>query len=304
MEEMISSAFDKKYVTTVQGGREVNGFLLKQRWDFIFFTGSPALGKVVMEAASKHLTPVVLELGGKSPCIVDEGADIGISARRIVWGKTINAGQSCIAPDYILVHESLKEKLIEAMGREVRRAFGEDPSASKWYPRIVNEQAFTRLTGYLEDGVIRFGGRSDAADMYIEPTILDDVDPSSAVMQDEIFGPVLPVLTFSKIDEAIKFINEREKPLVFYYFGPGGKAKEMLSQTTSGGGCINDTLMNFTNHYLPFGGVGTSGMGSYHGKYSFLAFSNVRTIMKTPTWIDLPFKYVPFRFFNIVKRIM
>lgn len=304
MEEMISSVFDNKYITTVQGGREVNSFLLEQRWDMIFFTGSPALGKIVMEAASKHLTPVVLELGGKSPCIVDEGADIAIAARRIAWGKTINAGQTCIAPDYILVHAPLKEKLIEALGGEIRRTFGEDPSASEWYPRMVNDQAFKRVTGYLGDGVIRFGGRSDRGDRYIEPTILDGVDPSSPVMQDEIFGPVLPVLTFTKIDEAIKFVNEREKPLAFYYFGRSGRAKEVLSRTTSGGGCINDTLMHVTNHHLPFGGVGNSGLGSYHGKQSFLAFSNARAIVKTPTWIDMPFKYVPFRFFSLVKRIM
>lgn len=304
MEEMIIAAFDEKYVTTVQGGREVNGYLLGQRWDMIFFTGSPALGKIVMEAASKHLTPVVLELGGKSPCIVDEEAKISIAARRIAWGKTINAGQTCIAPDYILVHVSLKEKLIEALGLEIRRTFDNDPSASKWYPRIVNEEAFKRITGYLGDGVVRFGGRSDAGDRYIEPTILDNVDPSSEVMQDEIFGPVLPVLTFNKIDEAIKFVNEREKPLAFYYFGRSDKAKEVLLRTTSGGACINDTLMHITNHNLPFGGVGNSGMGSYHGKQSFLSFSNARSIVKTPTWIDMPFKYVPFRFFNFVKKIM
>jgi aldehyde dehydrogenase (NAD+) len=304
MEEMISSVFDNKYITTVQGGREVNSFLLEQRWDMIFFTGSPALGKIVMEAASKHLTPVVLELGGKSPCIVDEGADIAIAARRIAWGKTINAGQTCIAPDYILVHAPLKEKLIEALGGEIRRTFGEDPSASEWYPRMVNDQAFKRVTGYLGDGVIRFGGRSDGGDRYIEPTILDGVDPSSPVMQDEIFGPVMPVLTFTKIDEAIKFVNEREKPLAFYYFGRSRRAKEVLSRTTSGGGCINDTLMHITNHHMPFGGVGNSGLGSYHGKQSFLAFSNARAIVKTPTWIDMPFKYVPFRFFSLVKRIM
>lgn len=304
MEEMISSVFDKKYITTVQGGRDVNGFLLGQRWDMIFFTGSPSLGKLVMEAASKHLTPVVLELGGKSPCIVDEGANINIAARRIAWGKTINAGQTCIAPDYILVHSSIKEKLIEALGREIRSTFGDDLAASEWYPRIVNDQAFTRITGYFSDGVIRFGGQSDAADKYIEPTILDNVDPSSSVMQDEIFGPVLPVLTYETIEEAVKFVSSREKPLAFYYFGPKSRAKEVFARTSSGGACINDTLMHITNHHMPFGGVGNSGMGSYHGKQSFLSFSNARSIVKTPIWIDMPFKYVPFRFFSFVKKIM
>jgi aldehyde dehydrogenase (NAD+) len=304
MEEMIAGIFPPEYVTTFQGGRDVNGFLLEQRWDMIFFTGSPALGKIVMEAASKHLTPVVLELGGKSPCIVDKGANIWIAARRIAWGKTINAGQTCIAPDYILAHKSVKEQLIEAIGNEVRKTFGDDPSASEWYPRIVNKQAFARITGYLQNGKIRFGGRFNEEDRYIEPTILDDIDLSSPVMQDEIFGPVLPVISFDKIDEAVEFVSKREKPLAFYYFGKNSRAKEVLSRTTSGGGCINDTLMHITNHHMPFGGVGNSGMGSYHGKDSFLAFSNARAIVRTPTWIDMPFKYVPFRFFNIVKKIM
>ena len=304
MEEMISGIFDHRYVTTIQGGREVNSFLLEQRWDMIFFTGSPALGKVVMEAASKHLTPVVLELGGKSPCIVDADANIPIAAKRIAWGKTINAGQTCIAPDYILVHSSVKERLLSELEKVITGTFGSDPQKSEWYPRIVNKQAFERLSGYLGDGTIRFGGHTDAADRYFAPTLLDNVDKASSVMQDEIFGPVLPVLTFEKVDEAIDFVNKREKPLAFYFFGSSAGAKEVLSRTTSGGGCINDTLMHITNHHLPFGGVGNSGLGSYHGKQSFLAFSNARAIVKTPTWIDLPFKYVPFRFFGLIKRIM
>jgi len=257
-----------------------------------------------MEAASKHLTPVVLELGGKSPCIVDADANIPIAAKRIAWGKTINAGQTCIAPDYILVHSSVKERLLSELEKVITGTFGSDPQKSEWYPRIVNKQAFERLSGYLGDGTIRFGGHTDAADRYFAPTLLDNVDKASSVMQDEIFGPVLPVLTFEKVDEAIDFVNKREKPLAFYFFGSSAGAKEVLSRTTSGGGCINDTLMHITNHHLPFGGVGNSGLGSYHGKQSFLAFSNARAIVKTPTWIDLPFKYVPFRFFGLIKRIM
>lgn len=304
MEELIAGIFDEKYVSVVQGGRDVNTFLLKQRWDVIFFTGSPALGKVVMKAASENLTRVILELGGKSPCIVDEGADIATAAKRIAWGKTINSGQTCIAPDYILVHTSLKEKLIAELGRSVRDTFGDDPEKSEWYPRIVNRQAFDRLSGYLSDGVIRFGGRTSAETLYFEPTILDEVAPGSPVMQDEIFGPVLPVLTFSTTDEAVRFVNGREKPLAFYYFGRKSAGMDVFARTTSGGGCINDTLMHITNHHLPFGGVGNSGMGSYHGKESFMAFSNSRAVVSTPTWIDLPFKYVPFKFFGMIKRIM
>ncbi|MDX9928578.1 MAG: aldehyde dehydrogenase [Bacteroidales bacterium] len=304
MEEIISTTFKPEYITTVMGGREVNSFLLEQRWDIIFFTGSPVLGKVVMAAASKNLTPLVLELGGKSPCIVDEGADIGIAARRIAWGKTINAGQTCIAPDYILVHGSLKEKLIEALGGEIRKTFGDDPGKSDWYPRMVSKGAFERVSGYISNGTVRFGGRTNAEAKYIEPTILDNIDPASPVMQDEIFGPVLPVLTYNTVEEAIAFINGREKPLALYFFGRKAMAREVLSRTSSGGGCLNDTLMHITNHHMPFGGVGNSGMGSYHGKESFLAFSNARAIVKTPTWIDMPFKYVPFKFFNLVRKIM
>jgi aldehyde dehydrogenase (NAD+) len=304
MQELVAGVFDEQYVTVVQGGREVNRLLLQQRWDVIFFTGSPALGKVVMKAASEHLTKVILELGGKSPCIVDEGADVRIAARRIAWGKTINAGQTCIAPDYVLVHSSLKEKLIEALGRSVRETFGDDPEQSEWYPRIVNSQAFDRLTGYFSDGVIRFGGRTNPETKYIEPTILDEVVRDSSVMQDEIFGPVLPVLSFERIEEATDFVNRREKPLAFYYFGKGSTGREVFARTTSGGGCINDTLMQIANHHLPFGGVGNSGLGSYHGEESFLAFSNARAMVTTPTWIDLPFRYVPFRFFSAIKKMI
>jgi len=304
MEEMITSIFDPKYVTTIQGGREVNQMLLEERFDVIFFTGSPSLGKLVMKAASEHLTPVILELGGKSPCIVDSGSNIKIAARRIVWGKTINSGQTCIAPDYVLVHSSIKEELIAALGEEIKNTFGADPSKSEWYPRIVNKQAFDRLSTYLSQGTIRFGGQTNGGDRFISPTILDGVRPDSPVMQDEIFGPILPVLTFDKIDEAIDFVNKREKPLAFYYFGKNNSAKEVLARTSSGGSCINDTIMHITNHNLPFGGVGNSGLGSYHGKQSFLAFSNARAIVSTPTWIDLPFKYVPFKLFGLVRRIM
>ena len=304
MEEMITETFSREYIACVQGGRSTNEILFSKRFDVIFFTGSPALGKVVMKAASESLTPVILELGGKSPCIVEKDADLDIAAKRIAWGKTINAGQTCIAPDYILAHSIIKERLIEKTGEKIEEMFGKDIKSSKYFPRIINEQAFERITGYLKCGDIAFGGDTDRDERFISPTILVNVDKDSDVMRDEIFGPVLPVLTFEEIGEAIDFINSREKPLAFYYFGDEEKAKDVLSRTTSGGGCINDTLMHITNHNLPFGGVGNSGLGKYHGRDSFLAFSNQRSVVSTPVWIDLPVKYAPFKFFEWVKKIV
>jgi len=304
MEEMIKETFEEKYIGIVQGGRKVNEMLLDERFDVIFFTGSPALGKIVMKAAAVYLTPVVLELGGKSPCIVDEGANIQIAAKRIAWGKTINAGQTCIAPDYLFAHSSVKDELIKQIGLHIGEMFGNDVKKSEYFPRIVNKQAFDRLKGYLQHGDIKYGGEVDEAERYISPTIIDDVKPEYPIMNEEIFGPILPVMTFTKIEEAISYININEKPLALYYFGKNRKAKEVLAKTTSGGGCINDTLMHITNHKLPFGGVGNSGLGKYHGLDSLLAFSNRRSIVCTPTWIDLPFKYVPFKYFKLIKKII
>ncbi|GET34346.1 aldehyde dehydrogenase [Prolixibacter bellariivorans] len=304
MEEMIHEHFAPEYVSVVQGGRETNTRLFAQRFDIIFFTGSPKVGKVVMEAAAKHLTPVVLELGGKSPCIVDADANLDIAAKRIAWGKLINAGQTCIAPDYLLAHQSVKDELLDKVAENIRSMYGPDIQQSRFYPRIVSERAMERLTGLLEQGTIHTGGEVDTSEKYIAPTIIDDVSPDFRIMQDEIFGPILPVMTFEHIDEAIEYVNKNEKPLAFYYFGKNKQAKEVLSQTTSGGGCINDTLMHIANHHMPFGGVGNSGTGNYHGRESFLAFSNQRSIVSSPTWIDLPFKYVPFKYFWVLKKIL
>ncbi len=304
MEELVKDTFDPSYIDIVQGDRTVNEALLNQRFDTIFYTGSSAVGKVVMKAAAQNLTPVVLELGGKSPCIVDKDSNISIAARRIAWGKTINAGQTCIAPDYLLVHSSVKEELIKKIGENITTMFGEEIEESRFFPRIVNQQAFDRLEKLMQHGKIRFGGEKNRDNKFITPTIIDEVKPDFPIMQEEIFGPILPVLTFEKIDEAIEYINSNEKPLAFYYFGKNRNAKEILQKTTSGGGCINDTLMHITNHSLPFGGVGNSGLGKYHGKQSFLAFSNARAIVSTPTWIDLPLKYVPFKHFNLIKKII
>lgn len=304
MEEMIKETFSPNYIGIVQGGRNTNAILFSKRFDIIFFTGSPTLGRVVMKAAAEHLTPVVLELGGKSPCIIDKDANLKIAAKRIAWGKTINAGQTCIAPDYVLAHGSIKEELIREIANGIDEMFGKDIKSSKFYPRIVNHQAHDRLVGYIKEGTVKYGGEYDRLNRFISPTILDDVLPEHSVMQDEIFGPILPVLSFDEIDDALKFINSREKPLAFYYFGTSKKAKEVLHKSTSGGACINDTLMHITNHHLPFGGVGNSGLGKYHGKTSFLAFSNLRSIVSTPTWIDLPLKYAPFKYFKLIRKIL
>ena len=302
LEELIADTFESEYVATVQGNRDVNTALLAERYDLIFFTGSPALGRTVMAAAAKNLTPVVLELGGKSPCIVDYDADIEVAARRIAWGKCLNAGQTCIAPDYLLVHSAVKDRLIAALGKEFKALLGEEPQQSKHFVRIVNERAFDRLVGYFKDGDIVVGGQTERSERFIAPTILDNVNPESAVMQDEIFGPIFPVVTFQTTAEAVNFVTSREKPLALYYFGKSGK--QVIRTTSSGGACINDTIMHIANENLPFGGVGNSGMSGYHGKNSFDVFSHQRAVVTTPTWLDLPFRYMPYKLFSLVKKIL
>ena len=304
IEGLISEIFDEQYVAVVQGDREVNTLLFGMRWDAIFFTGSPALGRIVMAAAAKNLTPVVLELGGKSPCIVDRGADIEVAARRIAWGKTLNAGQTCIAPDYLLIHRSLQDRFTEAFARALHRLHGDDAQQSPHYVRLVNDRAFERVAGYLAQSKVLIGGRTDAADRYIEPTLLTDTDPASPVMQEEIFGPVLPMLPFDDIGEAVALVNDREKPLALYYFGPEKAGREVLLRTSSGGACLNDVIMQIANDRLPFGGVGNSGMGRYHGRDSFDAFSHRRGVVESPARFDLPFRYPPYKGFRWVKKIL
>lgn len=304
MQALIENTFDANYIAVVQGHRATNTLLFNQRFDNIFFTGSPTVGKIVMQAAAQHLTPVVLELGGKSPCIVDADANITVAAKRITWGKLINAGQTCIAPDYLFVHQSVKDELLEKIAKNITTMYGDDIKTSRFYPRIISQRAMDRLEPLLRSGDIYLGGDIDKAEKFIAPTILVNVKPDDAVMQEEIFGPILPVLTFDSLDEPLNYVHTNEKPLAFYYFGNDDSAKDILAQTTSGGACINDTLMHITNHNLPFGGVGNSGMGHYHGKDSFNAFSNQRAVVTTPTWIDLPFKYVPFKYFEWMKKII
>ena len=305
VEEMIKETFRPEYIGIVQGNREVNAALLEERYDLIFFTGSPQLGRTVMRAASENLTPVVLELGGKSPCIVDKDANISIAARRIAWGKSLNAGQTCIAPDYLLVHENVKEPLIEALKKEFTHLLGTDPKEAKHFVRIVNERAFDRLVGYIENANVVMGGKYDRSERYITPTIIDYVDVSSPIMQEEIFGPIFPIVTFNTTDEAINFVQNREKPLALYYFSESKQnIRRVLKHTSSGGTCINDTIMHIANENLPFGGVGHSGMSAYHGKESFDVFSHHRAVVTTTTRLDLPFRYMPYTFFKWIKGLL
>ena len=304
MEAIIMDSFPPNYVSITHGNREVNTILLAQRFDMIFFTGSPAVGKTVMRAAAEHLTPVVLELGGKSPCIVDRFADLDAAAKRIAWGKTVNAGQTCIAPDYLFVHYSVKKQFIEKYKQAVVQLYGEDCKLSLHYPRMVNAAAVKRLQKLMQQGNIVWGGEVDASQNYVAPTLIDNVQSDFPIMQEEIFGPLLPVMTFKQITDVLDFINRRPKPLAFYYFGKNRHVSSLLQRTTSGGVCINDTLMHIANHHLPFGGVGNSGMGRYHGRDSFFAFSNPRSVIIASRWIDLPFRYPPFRFFRVVKKLL
>ena len=309
LEDLIRSVFHENYIAVVQGNREVNKVLFNSRFDMIFFTGSPALGRQVMAAAAQNLTPVVLELGGKSPCIIDKSANIKIAARRVAWGKTLNSGQTCIAPDYILIHEDVKEAFIREFAEQTRYLHGDDIKESQHFVRMVSDKAFERVTGYLKDGDIVYGGRADSKERFIEPTLLDNVSPDAPVMTDEIFGPIFPMITIYKKDGQFKdqvtaFIRQREKPLAFYYFGCEADGWDLIHRTSSGGGCINDTIMHIANGNVPFGGVGNSGMGRYHGKLSFDAFTHERSIVKAPTWIDLPFRYMPYKFFALIKRMM
>ena len=300
--EMIRATFPEEYIAIVEGNRQVNQMLLAERWDLIFFTGSPALGKMVMEAASKHLTPVVLELGGKSPCIIDKSADLKVAAKRVAWGKALNAGQTCIAPDYLMIHEEVKDKFLRLLVKEWKHLLTKDPQKAKHFVRIVSDKALERLIGYLDNGTIYHGGKYDKAERYLSPTILTDIHENAPVMQEEIFGPIFPVLTFKEINEVITFVTEREKPLALYYFGTNGDY--VLCHTSSGGACVNDVIMHIVNHKVPFGGVGNSGMGSYHGKESFMAFSHRRAVISTPTWVDMPFRYMPYKLFKFVKNLV
>ncbi len=294
LEKLITETFEQKYVAVVQGGIEENKMLLAQRWDKIFFTGSTKVGKIVLEAAAKHLTPVVLELGGKNPVVVNKDANLKVAARRIIWGKLVNAGQTCIAPDYLFVHKDIKEVFLKQLVTTIQTFVSENPKTCPDYASIVNEDALNRLKSLLKDSNVYYGGEVDTEQNYLSPTILSEVKTDSLAMQDEIFGPILPVMNFTELDEVIDFINKGEKPLAAYYFGENKQQqKKFINNTFSGDAGINEVIMHFVNLNLPFGGVGYSGMGSYHGKRSFEIFSHERSVVKTTTLLDLPLRYPP-----------
>ena len=292
LKELVEETFPSELAAVIEGGIETNQVLLAQKFDVIFFTGSVPVGKIVMEAASKHLTPVTLELGGKSPCIVHKDADLKLSAKRIAFGKFTNAGQTCIAPDYLLVHSAVKKEFLSLLQAEITEMFSENPLLNENYSRMISEKHFDRLTEFFSDGKAIFGGKADRSSLKIAPTILDEVNVDAAVMQEEIFGPVFPVMEYTDLDQAITFIQDRPKPLALYLFTSSKQTEQqIIGQVSFGGGCINDTLMHIATPHLPFGGVGERGMGNYHGKYSFEAFTHYKSVLHQTTKFDFSFRY-------------
>ena len=294
--KILSQCFDPPYVAVVTGGRAENTCLLREHFDYIFFTGSQTVGKEVMRNAAEYLTPVTLELGGKSPCIVDQTADIRLAARRIVFGKYLNCGQTCVAPDYIYCHRSVKDSLVKEIQRQIQLQYGEEPLHNPDYGKIINKKHFDRILGLIEEKKIVHGGNSDRDTLRIEPTVLDNVTFADPVMQEEIFGPLMPVLVFDNLDEAITRINAMPHPLALYFFtSDKAAAKDVTSRCGFGGGCINDTIIHLATTEMGFGGFGESGMGAYHGKTGFDTFSHYKSIVDKKTWIDLPMRYQPYR---------
>jgi aldehyde dehydrogenase (NAD+) len=305
--KIIDETFTKDYVVVFDGTRKQGRKLVEEDFDYIFFTGSTAAGKVVAQAAGSHLTPCTLELGGKSPAIVAASADLDITARRIVWGKFVNAGQTCIAPDYLMVEESVREELLGKMKAMIRAFYGEDPRTSESYSRIINTSQYDRIVRLLESGEIYTGGRKNRKDRYIEPTILTNVKYSDPIMKEEIFGPVLPVLSIKKLDDAVKVINNGNRPLAAYIFSSDKKEQEkIIREVRYGGGCINDVLMHVANPHLPFGGVRASGQGRYHGEYSFKTFSNMKSVLRKGYKFDMVLRYPPYSqgALSLIKRMM
>ncbi len=304
MKEIITSCFDENYVSVIEGEGVVNDILLEQRFDLIFFTGSPRVGKIILKAAAQHLTPIILELGGKNPCIVDREASIDTAARKIIWGKLINAGQTCIAPDYVFVHAEQKKEFVARCIHYIEKFYGSDASKSAYYPKVVDEKAVERLEHLLKDGTIICGGQTNKAQRYVAPTLMEDVTMDSQLMKEEIFGPILPIFTFNTLEEVMPQISSFEKPLASYYFGSNKKANQFVRDFSSGGACINDMLLHIANDQLPFGGLGESGLGAYHGMYSFQAFSHQKSIVTSPRRFEIRLRYVPFKYFRWIKRIL
>ena len=294
--EIIGDCFPAEYVAAVTGGRRENAALLEEKFDFIFFTGSQEVGKEVLRRAAEHLTPAVLELGGKSPCIVDETARLPLAARRIVFGKYLNCGQTCVAPDYILCHSSVKDRLVDALREEIRRQYGAEPLNNPAYGRIVNEKHFQRLLGLIDPDKVAAGGQSRPETLQIAPTILERVAGDDPVMQEEIFGPILPVLTYDRFEDLYAALANRAKPLALYLFSQDrARVREAMSRFRFGGGCVNDVVIHLASSELGFGGVGESGMGAYHGRAGFEAFSHTKSIVDKKTWMDLPMRYQPYQ---------
>ena len=293
--EIISNVFDKNHVEVIEGGVEVSQNLLSKRWDYIFFTGSVAVGKIVAKAAAEYLTPITLELGGKNPCIIDETANLKLAAKRIVWGKFINAGQTCIAPDYLLVHKSVKLEFTEHLKQEITISYGENRELSPDFTRIINTKNWERLFNLIEPEKVVFGGQSNKETCFLAPTLIDETSLDSEIMKEEIFGPILPILSYHNTVDLKHIITKYEKPLSLYVFTTNNYfAEEMIQIFSFGGGCVNDTVIHFSNNRLPFGGVGHSGIGAYHGSLSFDTFSHKKAIVKKANWLDLPMRYAPY----------
>ena len=307
VEKLLNENFEAGYIKSVFGGIEESKSLLEQKFDYIFFTGGTGIGKIFYQAAAKNLTPVTLELGGKSPCIVDQKIHLEHSSKRIVWGKWTNAGQTCVAPDYLLVHKSIKRDLLDRMKKHLNDFYGPNPQESEDYGRIINHRHFIRLENYLKNGNVLIGGQTDEDDLYISPTIMDGLSLEDPVMQDEIFGPILPIIEYSDISEVLDIINNKfGKPLALYIFSERKDfTEEILAKTSSGGSCVNETLMHLGNGNLPFGGVGDSGIGAYHGEFSFDTFSHKKAVMKKSTMFDIPIRYAPYKGnLPMLKRLM
>ncbi len=302
---LIGDHFDPCFVSVVEGDANTAGALLLEKFDHIFFTGGTRVGKLVMEAAARQLTPVTLELGGKNPCIVDRDVHVGHASRRIAWGKFFNAGQTCMTTDYLLVDRAIKGELLTGIRTAIRQFYGDDPSTSPDYARIVSDHHFSRLARLLKQGEVVIGGGTNPRERYIAPTVIDGVLPSHDIMQEEIFGPILPVLAYDRLEDAISFVNARPKPLALFFFSRSKeKQKRVLRETSSGGGCINETFVHEINYCLPFGGVGNSGMGKYHGRFSFDTFSNTKGIVKKSFLLDLRMRYPPYRKLGVPGRFL
>lgn len=305
--KIIAECFPPEYVTTISGGRAENTYLLDEHFDYIFFTGSKAVGKEVMRRAAEHLTPVTLELGGKSPCIIDEKVNINLAAKRLVFGKLLNCGQTCVAPDYVYVHSSVKEQFVEAVKAQIVKQYGEKPLENPDFGKIINEKHFNRVAGLINKDKVVFGGNTKPETLQIEPTVMVDVTFDDAVMQEEIFGPLMPIMTYDNLDDVIAKINSMESPLALYIFTNSSKtAKKVVRNCRFGGGCVNDTIVHLATSSMGFGGFGESGMGAYHGKTGFETFSHLKSILEKKNWIDMPMRYQPYKGFwgKVIKLFM